>query len=145
MKLSPVSEEERLNLWKKLRISIEGVSLYEKLNSVANFCKNLPIGPRSVDYYDPKTWPTPWEILFYGSFCRSSVSILMFYTLTLSDPGLGIELWVVKDNEGDYLLPIINNQFILNYQSGMVSNYQDIHDYFIVMEKFTKTQIKTVT
>jgi hypothetical protein len=56
-----------------------------------------------------------------------------------------IELWLVKDNDGDYLLPVINDQFVLNYELGVVSKHSLISDYFIVMQKFSKQQIKTIT
>ena len=140
-----IPADVRLHLWKKLRTDIEQNSLEEKLKTITEFCKNIPIGPRSVDYYDPASWPTPWEILFHGSFCTSSVSILIFYTMALANTENKIELWVVKDNTGDYLLPVVDDQFVLNYQPGTVSNYPDIHDYFIVMQKFTQEQIKTIT
>lgn len=106
----------------------------------------MPAGRRTLDYYNPASWPTPWEIVFHAEFCKSSVSLLLFYTLAiLYGKEYNIELWVVKDNNGDYLLPVIDNQFILNYEAGKVSNHSDVSDYFIVMQKFSKDQIKTIT
>lgn len=140
-----IPADVRLHLWKKLRAEIENKSIEFQLESISQFFKDVPLGPRSVDYYTPDTWPTPWEILFHGSFCTSSVSILMFYTLILANTKHKIELWVVKDNEGDYLLPIIDDQYVLNYSPGEVSSYPDIQDYFIVMQKFPQAQIKTIT
>ena len=140
-----IPADVRLHLWKKLRAEIEDKSIEFQLDSIVQFFKDVPLGTRSVDYYSPDTWTTPWEILFHGSFCTSSVSILMFYTLILANTNHKIELWVVKDNGGDYLLPIIDDQYVLNYSPGEVSSYPDIQDYFIVMQKFPQTQIKTIT
>lgn len=70
---------------------------------------------------------------------------MIFYTLALLNKEQDIELWVVKDNDGDYLLSVIDSQIILNYEAGKVSKYSDICDYFIVMQKFSKEQIKTIT
>lgn len=139
-----VPNEERLHLWKKLRTDIKDLTTDEKLVEVAKFCETMPRGPRSVDYYDVSSWPTPWEILFHGEFCKSSVSLLMFHTLVILQVG-DVELRMVKDNSGDYLLPFIDDQFVLNYDLGKVSNSSDIQDYFIVMKVFPSNQIKTIT
>jgi hypothetical protein len=139
-----ISNEERLHLWKKLRENIKNLSIEEQLNEVAKFCATIPRGARSIDYYNPSDWPTPWEIFFYNSFCRNSISLIIFYTLALLNRD-SIELWVVKDNEGDYLLPVVNNEFILNYELGKVSNHSEICDYFIVMQKFPRDQIRNIT
>ena len=144
MNWGAIQNEERLYLWKKLRTDIKGLQLDEQLSLVAKFCETIPYGARSLDYYNPAEWPTPWEIFFHNAFCKNSVSLIIFHTLSMANIH-DIELWVVKDNQGDYLLPIVNNQFILNYEPGEVSNYPDICDYFIVMQKFSRTQIKTIT
>lgn len=140
-----MSGDERLHLWKQFRNEIKDLSLNSRLEKIAEFCSTIPDGRRTMDYYSPADWPTPWEIIFRGEFCKSSISLIIFYTLALSNGKEQIELWVVKDNNGDYLLPVINDQFILNYEIGKVSNYLDISEYFIVMQKFLKEQIKTIT
>jgi hypothetical protein len=145
MNWNAIPNDERLHLWKKLRTDIKGLPLADQLDLVAKFCSTIPYGARSIDYYSPSEWPTPWEIFFHNSFCKNSVSLIIFHTLAMLNAVDDIELWVVKDNEGDYLLPIVNNQFILNYELGEVSNYPDICDYFIVMQKFSRPQIKTIT
>lgn len=140
-----IHESERLRLWKDLRDNLKDLSFEERLDEVARFCSSMPRGPRSLDYYSPETWPTPWEILFHGSLCVSSVSLLMYYTLTiLDDPTINIELCLVKDSNNDYLLPVVNDQFVLNYEPGTVSEHSEVCDYFIVMQKFSKNQIKTI-
>ena len=139
-----ISNEERLHLWKKLRENIKQLPIEQQLTEVAKFCATIPRGARSIDYYNPVDWPTPWEIFFHGSFCRNSISLIIFYTLTLLNKD-SIELWVVKDNEGDYLLPVVNNTFVLNYEQGKVSNHLEICDYFIVMQKFPRDQIRNIT
>lgn len=144
MNWKTLSDEERLHLWKELRDSLREKSLTQQLTEVASFCKSIPRGARSIDYYSPEDWPTPWEIFYHGLFCRNSVSLIIFQTLALISEE-DIELWLVKDNNGDYLLPVINDKFILNYELGEVSNHSDICDYFIVMQKFTKAQIKKIT
>jgi len=121
------------------------LTLEEQVGKVAEFCSSMPIGARSLDYFNPESWPTPWEILYHSSFCTSSISLLIFYTLVIVNPDINIEMWLVKDNSGDYLLPVINDQFVLNYQHGTVSKCQDIQEYFVTMQKYSKSQIKSIT
>jgi hypothetical protein len=145
MNWNTIPNEERLRLWKKLRHDIESLPCEERLNKIAEFCAYVPIGSRSVDYYDPQSWPSPWEILFNGSFCTSSTSILIFYTLELITPPTPIELWLVEDDDDIFLLPVIDNQYVLNYELGKVNRYPEIQDRFKVLLKYTKAQIKTIT
>jgi hypothetical protein len=140
-----IHNEERLLLWKTLREQIKDLPLDKQLDEVAKFCASMPFGSRTLDYYDPTNWPTPWEILFYGSFCTSSISLLMFYTLTLISSPPKIELHLVEDDRDVFLLPIIDDQFALNYELGKVNRYSEIQGSFKVLQKYPKEQIKNIT
>jgi hypothetical protein len=125
-----------------LRNEIRDLTPDKQLKKISEFCATMPVGRRTVDYYSPADWATPWEILFHGEFCKSSISLLIFYTIMLVNKDQNIELWLVKGNDSDYLLPVVDNQYILNYEAGKINNYSDICDYFIVMQKYSKDQIK---
>lgn len=140
-----ISSDVRLRLWKTLRTDIAELSLEEQLQQLAIFCANMPYGARTVDYYDPESWPTPWEILFYGSFCTSSISLLMYYTLTMPPVSADASLYLVEDVDGIYLLPVIGDHHVLNYQLSKVNKYQDIEATVTVLKKYTKEDIKTIT
>ncbi len=140
-----IPNQERLRLWKKLRNDLMGLSLNDQLNEISKFCSSIPYGSRTLDYYSSDDWPTPWEILFHGSFCTSSISLLMYYTLILTPIDAEIELHLVEDDDGIYLLPIINDQFVLNYELGKVSMYPEIKNNFKVLKIYQKEQIKTIT
>jgi hypothetical protein len=139
-----VSNEERLRLWKSLREEILTLPLKDQLEEIAKFCSRMPFGARTIDYYSPMEWPTPWEILFHGSFCTSSISLLMFHTLILLNTQYTIELYLVEDTEGIYLLPVIDNQFVLNFELSAVNNYSEIKDKFKILDKYRKEQIKKI-
>jgi hypothetical protein len=145
MMWNTIPNEERLHLWKKLRDDIQELQLKDQLNEIAKFCSKMPYGARTLDYYDPSDWLTPWEILFHGSFCTSSISLLMFYTLVLLKNPPKVELYLVEDDDGVYLLPIINDQFVLNYELGAVNNYLEVSNDFKVLQMYTKEQIKNIT
>lgn len=137
------SNEERLRLWKKFRNDIKPLPLETQLDEIAKFCQLMPIGHRSLDYYTPQEWPTPWEILFYGSFCTNSISLLMFHTLTMvgRDPVLNL----IDDGGDVYLLPVIDYQYILNYELGKVSSYSALKDNFKILQSFSQEKIKQIT
>lgn len=137
-----IPNEERLRFWKTLRDEITTETIEAQLAGIAKFCSHMPFGSRTIDYYSPADWPTPWEILFYGSFCTSSISLLMFYTLILLPTTVDIELILVEDDDDVYLLPVIDNQFILNYELGQVSKHSDIKDNFKVLKKYARNDVK---
>ena len=140
-----IPNEERLRLWKNLREEIKDFSDIERLNELAKFCSSIPFGSRTLDYYSSENWPRPWEILYYGSFCTSSISLLMFYTLTLLSNPTHVDLILVEDDDGVYLLPLIDNQFVLNYELGKVNNYSEIQGSFKILQTYPKEQIKNIT
>lgn len=140
-----VSNEERLHLWKNLRDELKGENIDIQLEKIAKFYATVPYGARTLDYYDPSNWPTPWEILFHGSFCTSSISLLIYYTFQLVSSDHKIDLYLVDDNGDVYLLPVINDQYVLNYELGSISKLLDIKDDVKVLQVFSKNQIKTIT
>ena len=141
-----IPNEERLRLWKNLRNNLVGLELEQQLDDIAKFCSTIPFGARTLDYYSSENWPSPWEILFYGSFCTSSISLLMYYTFILvPDNDTRIELMLVEDLDGLFLLPIVDNRYILNYELGKVSNYSEIKNNLKVLKRYTRDQIKTIT
>jgi hypothetical protein len=139
-----ISNDEKLSLWKNLRNSIGAFTYLSQLPVIATFFANVPFGSRSIDYYTPSTWPTPWEILFYSTFCTSSISLLIFYTLTLTFKDVNIEIYLVEDDTGVYLLPIVDNKFILNYELGQISIYQAIQEKIKVLKVYSISDIKSI-
>ncbi len=144
MSWNNIPNEGRLRLWKNLRDEIQTLTLEEQLKRVAEFFKDMPYGSRTVDYYSPSEWPLPWEILFHGTFCKSSISLLIYHTLTLVSKDIPVELWRVDDAGEVYLLPVIDYQYVLNYELGMVSNYSSVSNDIKIQQKFAQEQIKNI-
>lgn len=142
MNWNNIPNNERLHLWKTLRYDINDKPLEIQMKMVAEFFSKMPFGARTIDYYSPESWPTPWEILFHGSFCVSSISLMMFYTFELLHTTHLIELYLVED-EDVYLLPVIDKKFILNYELGTVNNYSDIQEEFNILQIY-REEIKTL-
>ena len=137
--------DKRLYLWKALRADIGDSLLTDQINSIVKFFAKVPYGARTLDYYTPTSWPTPWEILYNGTFCKSSISLLMFYTFVLLNTSNKIELHMIDDSDDIYLVPIINNKYVLNYELGSVSEYKCLSKQFIDKQIFTELHIKKIT
>lgn len=140
-----IPNEERLHLWKVLREDIKDLPVKEQLEHLATFCRTIPFGSRTIDYYSPLEWPNPWEILFHGLFCTSSISVLMYYTLVLLPTVKKVELILVEDDDGIFLLPIIDDHFVLNYELGQVSMYSEIKNDITVLQRYREEEIKKIT
>jgi hypothetical protein len=145
MNWNQIPNDQKLQMWRELRDGIKDKNLYEQLSEIAKFCSTIPFGSRTLDYYSSEEWPTPWEILFHGTFCTSSISLLMAYTMLLLQTKSDIELRLVEDENGLYLLPVFDNQFVLNYELGTISNYPDICDNFKVLQIISRDKIKNIT
>jgi hypothetical protein len=144
MSWNNIPDDERLHLWKNLRKDISGLTLNEQMDAVSKFFSTIPYGSRSIDYYTPSEWPTPWEIIFHGKLCKSSISLLIFHTFSLLHTENIIELQLIDDGEDEYLLPIIDNQFVLNYELGKVNKCQDIATEIQILNTYTQQDIKII-
>jgi len=138
--------QRRLSLWKEFKEELVHTNHNEQLKKVATFFSRTPIGSRSLDYYTPDDWSTPWEILYNSLYCRNSISLLIYYTLvTMPYYKDATQLWLIDDGEDRYLLPVVNDRYILNYELGSVSTLEDITDLITVVTKFNNNEVKQYT
>lgn len=144
MNRNSIPDDTRLKMWKSLRNDIAAYTLSEQLTHIAVFFSKMPHESRTIDYYTPSDWPTPWEILFRGTFCKSSISLIMYYTISILNPKCKAELHLINDGEDEYLVPIIDSKFVLNYQLGAVNEYIDVKTEFTDKITFTEYDIKKI-
>lgn len=130
--------------WKSFRENITDQSYDEKLTAVAEYFATVPLGARSVDYYTPADWLTPWEILHDRCYCKSSISILMYHTLKMVTDKK-IDMTLIDDGEDMYLVPIIEDEYTMNYELGQLSQWKEIEKLVNVKVKFTEEEIKQIT
>ena len=140
------SPQERLSLWKDFRDSLSDSTAEEQLNSTVAFFSRTPISSRCLDYYTPNTWQTPWEILYHGKYCQSSISVLMYHTLHFFPAFRDtVELWLIDDGNDRYLVPVKDAKFVLNYALGAISTLHDIDTDIIVIDRFANIDITQFT
>ena len=138
-----LTERERIINWGEFRDSLDELSFNEKLIKTSQFFQSAPIASRQIDYYTSESWPTPWEILHYGQCCPSSISLLMAYTLKLVGE-TNIELLLIDDKTDLYLVPYIQNRYILNYILGEVSMFDAIENEIEVKHTYKSSDLKDI-
>ena len=133
---------EIITNWKQLRTNISCLDLDSQIAQTIKFISSIPYGSRTIDYYTPDRWPTPWEILAHRQFCTSSISLLAYYTLTMVS-NADISLHLVDDGDDVYLLPEINNKF-LNYYPNDLVNRAELEEEIEILKTYTRDSIKPV-
>ena len=102
----------------------------------------IPISSRIIDYYTPQSWPDPWEIIYNGECCYSSVSLLMAYTLRLNK--IDFELLLINDGSDTYLVPVVDDTEVLNYALGEVIELERIAKNIDILQRFNATDLKEI-
>ena len=130
------SPDERLSEWKSLRDSLDTVS--DPLEMVAEFWGKAPLIPYNhlVDQYNPKSWPTPWEIIVDNKYDDFTLGMMIGYTLKLtkkfSNSRIEVRTMVDENRTRLYNLVYIDDNTVLNYDKWKAIKAQDIPDSFLL-------------
>lgn len=124
--------QERLDHWKQFRKELASFSEQEQLEKVAAYWSLAPLSNIAYDVERPDTWPTPWEMVSEGDWCRNSVAIGMEFTLRLAGWSSDrLTLAVVRDYDlSDQIMVVfIDDSKVLNYTYSEVVDYPETkHD-----------------
>lgn len=113
----------RIQEWKRFRNECYELFLDEKLEKIPKYFLNMPIAPSiSIDPWDSNTWPSPWEIVLEGDFCKYSVWVMIAYTFAFL--GHEVELVLIEDN--DYKLICIIEGKVIGLDIDSIFNVEDI-------------------
>jgi hypothetical protein len=121
-----LSSQDRLEHWKQFRRQLPSLPETEQLNSVAKYWALAPLAKVSYDVEDPMSWPTPWEMISQGIWCRNSVAIGMEFTLRLSGwKPQRLQLAMLRDYElsEQTMIVIIDDSKVMNYTYSVVVDY----------------------
>jgi hypothetical protein len=55
-----------------------------------------------------------------------------------------VELFLVENDSGVFLLPVVNDQFVLNYELGLISNFSQIQNDIKILQKYEQDQVKSI-
>lgn len=132
---------EKILAWRKFRQQSVDKTVKELVSLVNTWWTFSPWVNKSIDPYTPSSWPTPWQLLEKGEFCRSAIALGQAYTMWLIAPDNEIELWLVNNfsEQEVHLVVVINSNTVLNYTLGQVVSLEECD--FEILEKFTKNDI----
>tara|TARA_R110001592_G_C12788790_1_gene715757 strand:+ start:85 stop:516 length:432 start_codon:yes stop_codon:yes gene_type:complete len=108
MFLKTHSSQDRLNVWREVRQKD-----FSSVQDLVSEFSDIKLLSRYLDYYTPKNWPTPFEIVSEGYLCYSGVTLIL--TATLINKG-----FITCD---ELLFPVISNN--ITGESGIVLLNED--------------------
>lgn len=142
-----LSPNERVTAWKACRENLRGKSEADQLSDVVAFWSQAPLENNSYDLTDPNTWPSPWEMLHAGNWCRKSLAIGMEFTLRLGGwQPERMKLIMAHDQERSETVFVveIDGEKLLNYDFQKVAILPVRHWYIIGEWKFSGKLFRSV-
>lgn len=119
---------ERLAAWRDFRGSLVGLEEKEQLSKVASWIALAPTSTYVLDYDNPQTWPSPWDLINQGDF--DDVAKVWLALKTLLFMGWAPErftLAYVRNTEESFqtMILLVDNQEALNYRFSGVINFDN--------------------
>lgn len=126
------SPDERLSDWSEFRKELD--TLEDPLTALAEFWSDAPkiIHNHRIDPYNPKSWPTPWELIVENKYDDFTLALMIAYTLKLTKTHNNdkIEVRTLVDSTKTklYNLVYVNNEDVLNYEPAIAIKAQYIDE-----------------
>lgn len=137
--------KERLKHWKDFRSDLINIdSEQEQFLRISEYWSQFPVLNHYLDVDSPENWPSPWEMIYNGDLCYSSLAYLMEQTLLLIDDKWTsdrLRLLFVSDHSISDMLMIlvIDNKYVLNYSHNEVIHFDNIVKNCIIQNEYTVT------
>jgi hypothetical protein len=122
------SKEERLLAWRSFRQSLEGKTEAEQLHDVAKWYAQAPLSTFVLDFDDPSSWRTPWEVMNDGDFCSTAIAYMMEQTLLLVGwAPERLRLVYVRNMkiQDQMMILLVDDKIALNYVHSAVFNFDN--------------------
>ena len=129
-----LTPDERLSAWAEHRRQLE--TSMHPLEDLVAFWRNAPYVPynRSVDPYDQRRWPTPWDIIIENKYDDFTKALMMAWTLKLTSmfktSKIEIKTYTDADRARQYNLVFIDDKFVINYTDNDVNLPTEIPESF---------------
>lgn len=124
-----LSSAERLAAWRDFRAAIQGLDEREQLDRLAAWASQIPTVVYALDFDNPQSWPTPWELIHENNFCSTAVAYLMEQTLLLLGwDSSRLQLVYMKNQEDQTqtMVLVVDETWALNYSIGETFNFDTI-------------------
>jgi hypothetical protein len=101
--------DERLSIWFNFRKDLEEIS--DPLRSISYFWGDAPqiVHNTKLDPYNPKSWPTPWEIIVHNKYDDFTKAIMIGYTILSTDrfKNSKVQIKTLVDNDQNRLYNVV--------------------------------------
>jgi hypothetical protein len=130
------SPAKRLSAWRTFRRTISEKSVDDVIPAIWRWWQMAPEVSISIDPYDPKAWPTLWEIIQQGACCKYSRSLATSYTIYYLFPETSNQVIRVHDLKKNdiYSVSVIDERFLLSPFNTNVQNLDDFDINFRIEE-----------
>jgi hypothetical protein len=112
---------ERLEAWGSFRDSLPTLSDTSQFEQVAKFWAQCPFGKWVIHPEDSKNWPSVWELLHDGQYCRNAIALGIESTLRLGGVDakrLKLTMVYHREDQEEFFVVIIDDTHVLNYSYG---------------------------
>lgn len=121
---------DRIVKWREWRNTLTSLDINECLTEVAVAWAKAPIINHYLTPDNIDEWPNPWQLINDNIYCDLSITLGMFYSLSLCDnPNINDDLHIeiYKTNDGWVNLCSINGGlYMLNWEPHTVVNNSTI-------------------
>lgn len=131
-----LSSDDRISSWVNLRTQLETCN--SPFQTVIDFWRDTPYVPynRSVDQYNPKSWPTPWEIIDENQYDDFTKALMIGYTIKFTNrfknSVIIVRTLIDKDKKTCYNVVSIDEEWVLNFKDNEPMLFKNIPDSFSV-------------
>lgn len=136
---------EKILSWRELRKKSAEAGAQLAISMINNWWTYAPWVRKTIDPYRPDSWPSPWDMINKGYFCRSAIALGQAYTFWNIFPDVDCELWLInnKSEQDVHLVVVIDKTMVLNYIMGHVESVDSMdYELLAVTRKEDLTHIK---
>jgi hypothetical protein len=129
MNVFMMSPAERLAAWGSFRDALPTQSENEQLGNVAKFWAQCPFKKWVIHPEDSQGWPTIWELLHDGDYCRNAIALGIEATLRLSGFDANrLKVVMVRhlEDQEEFFVVIIDDAHVLNYSYAETVSVEDL-------------------
>jgi hypothetical protein len=135
----PSTFDARLASWAQLREHCQTLPLDSALTSINSWWFHTPWRPYYLHWDDQLTWPDPWQLLSDDVYCPLARGLGILYTISMLDRADMADTKLVLTEEGDNLVLVAKEKYILNWTTDTVVNtFQEVK----IKKQFKQQTIK---
>ena len=131
--------DTRLRSWYDLRTKIEKLDIETKCVEIDRFWQNAPLVNHHLHILDTESWPDPWQLLSDNVYCPVARALGILYTISLLDRADMADAKLVLTKDGDNLVLVAKEKYILNWSpDSVVNTFQEVK----IVRQLKQQQIK---